>query len=279
MEEVTYKNDLASIQDMAEKAKKKLFQAFEIEGVHVSESFTASVRGEIKQIVEEVKMADSSNPLGFKLERQHRLEVPKFSDINQMRQAFILAYHLGVYKVEQEIREVDSGWKGEWKRWQLERHRYKKAWSFALEWMQEAGFFYGEKLKDAPTNVLKTLEMELDEAKADTKPPSKALQFTEGFARIMVQGIVKPLLLLYAWSAIVWMLLANQVPPFHLISADRGLVDLQQPGVFSGIMFVMFITMIVYYVIKHTVRREEGVFIGQAITKERTVIEVVAHRV
>ena len=28
-----------------------------------------------------------------------------------------------------------------------------------------------------------------------------------------------------------WLLLANQVPPFHLILADRGLVDLQQPGV------------------------------------------------
>ena len=135
-----YKVDTETIQDMAEKAKKKLFQTFEAEGVHVSESFDASMRSEIKQTVERVKIPESKSPLGYVLERQHRLEVPKFSDINQMRQVFILAYHLGIYRGEQDIKKLTEDWKGEWESWKIRKNRYKKAWSYALNWMQDTGF-------------------------------------------------------------------------------------------------------------------------------------------
>ncbi|GIN14614.1 hypothetical protein J26TS2_44810 [Shouchella clausii] len=267
MEEVSYKEVQSYVKDLAEKVKKRLFQAFKAEGVLIVQSFTASVRGEIIQIVEDAQVPDSTDPLGWKLERQHRLEVPKFSDINQMRQAFILAYHLGIYKVEQEVKEV----KGEWKRWQLERNRYKKAWSFALQWMQDA---YGEALKLAPSDALKIVEMELKAAKACTKPPSKIIQFGNQLAKVMVVWLLKPLLLLYMWSAIAWILIANQVPPFHLISADQGLADLQQPGVFSAIIQLVFCLMGLYYMFKYLLKelREEGHFIGEATMKERTAI-------
>lgn len=272
MEEVSYKDEQLYVKDLAEKAKKRLFQAFESEGVHVAQSFTASVRGEIKQIVEDVQVSDSTDPLGWKLERQHRLEVPRFSDdIHQMRQAFILAYHLGVYKVEQDVNEV-KGWKGEWKRWQLQRNRYKKAWSFALRWMQEADL-YGEALKLAPSDALITVELELNAAKVCTKPPSKIIQFGNQLAKVMVVGLLKPLLFLYMWSAIAWILIANQVPPFHVISADQGLADLQQEGTFSAIMLFVFCHMVLYYMSKYLLKdlREER-DLGSATTIEQTVI-------
>lgn len=267
MEEVSYKDEQSYVKDLAEKAKKRLFQAFESEGVHVAQSFTASVRGEIKQIVEDVQVPDSTDPLGWKLERQHRLEVPRFSDNTQMRQAFILAYHLGVYKVEQEVKKMKG-----WKRWQLERNRYKKAWSFALQWMQEEDF-YGEALKLAPSDALLTVELELSAAKACTKPPSKIIQFGNQLAKVMVVGILKPLLFLYMWSAIAWILIANQVPPFHVISADQGLADLQQEGTFSAIMLFVFFLMVLYYMSKYLLKdlREEG-GLGSATTIEQTVI-------
>ena len=94
-------------------------------------------------------------------------------------------------------------------------------------------------------------------------------------------GILKPLLFLYAWSAVVWLLLANQVPPFHLISADRGLADLQQPGVFTAILTMVLIFMILYYVAKYMFKQAGmDVFIHEeSKTTETTVIYVMAHRV
>ncbi|MBM0067969.1 hypothetical protein [Alkalicoccobacillus gibsonii] len=178
-----HKVDTETTQDMAEKAKKKLFQAFEAKGVHISESFNASIRGEMKQTVERVKIPDSLSPLGYILERQHRLEVSKFSDINQMRQVFILAYHLGIYHVEQDIERLTEGWKGEWESWKIRRNRYKKAWSYALNWMQDAGFI------DDSTTIPKELELELDAAKVDTKPLSPMRNIVNDMAKKQFLGL------------------------------------------------------------------------------------------
>ncbi|MBM0067968.1 hypothetical protein [Alkalicoccobacillus gibsonii] len=92
---------------------------------------------------------------------------------------------------------------------------------------------------------------------------------------------MKPVLLLYAWSAGIWILFANHVPPFHLLSTDQGLADLQQPGVFTTIMIVVLTFMILYYAAKNLLKqmREDDFILEESKTTETTVINVMTYRV